>query len=121
MKNKIIIVIISVSLLAGCWFLCNQRKYSEEILSLPEVVNPYRDADIKAVIIPAENNTFGYDIFVNGAVLVHQPSRPGLPGNTGFVTEVDAMEVAKLVVKKIRNNEMPPTVTIEELRELGVL
>jgi hypothetical protein len=31
------------------------------------------------------------------------------------------MKVAELVIKKIRNNELPPTVPIEELRELGVL
>ena len=43
-------------------------------------ISPYKDADIKAVIIPAEGNTFGYDIYVYGSVLVHQPSRPCLPG-----------------------------------------
>ncbi|MCL2041712.1 MAG: DUF4907 domain-containing protein [Bacteroidales bacterium] len=54
-------------------------------------------------------------------VLIHQPSRPGLSGNAGFATEADAMKVAELVIKKIRNNEMPPTVTIEGLQELEVL
>jgi len=58
---------------------------------------------------------------VFGSVLVHQPSRPGLSGNAGFATEEDAMKVAELVIKKIRNNEMPPTVKVEELRALGVL
>ena len=38
-----------------------------------------------------------------------------------FATEEDAMKVAERVIKKIRNNDMPPTVTIEELRELEVL
>ena len=76
---------------------------------------------IKAVVIPAANHTFGYDIYVYGAVLIHQPSRPGLPGNAGFATEEDTRKVAELVIKKIRNNEMPPTVTVEELRGLGVL
>ena len=119
MKNKMIIAILFIFLLAGCMFLWFHLK-SEQINSAPEVVNPFRDAEIKAVIIPSENNTFGYDIYVYGSVLVHQPSRPGLPGNAGFATEVGAMKVAKLVIEKIRNNEMPPTVTIEELRELGV-
>jgi len=36
-------------------------------------------------------------------------------------TEEDAMKVSELVIKKIRNNEMPPTVTVEELRGMGVL
>ena len=36
-------------------------------------------------------------------------------------TRRNAMKIADLVIKKIRNNELPPTVTIEELRALGVL
>ena len=120
MKNKIIITTLSGFLLAGCLFLWLHHK-REQSNSVPEAVNPYRDAEIKAVIIPLASNTYGYDIYVYGSVLVHQPSRPGLPGNTGFATEEDAMKVAELVIKKIRNNEMPPTVTIEELRELRVL
>jgi hypothetical protein len=52
---------------------------------------------------------------------VHQPNIPGLPGNEGFATEVKARTVADFVVKKIRNNEMPPTVTIEDLNAMGVL
>jgi len=120
MKHKVIIIILSIILLVGCLFLWFHLQ-REQSNYAPEVVNPYRDAEIKAVIIPVANNTFGYDIYVYGSVLVHQPSRPGLPGNAGFATEADAMKVAELVIKKIRNNEMPPTVTIEELRGLGVL
>ena len=41
--------------------------------------------------------------------------------NVGFAMEEDARMVAELVIKKIRNNELPTTVTIEELRKLGVL
>ena len=122
MKNKVINIIITIFLFIGCLFLWNQREQKKEnVTAVPKVINPYIDAEIKAVIIPSVNRTFGYDIYVRGAVLVHQPSRPGLPGNTAFATEKDAMKVAELIIKKIRNNEMPPTVTIEELRELGVL
>ena len=72
-------------------------------------------------IIPSLNGTFGYDVFVNGRVLIHQPNRPGLPGNEGFKTEEQATTVAEFVSKKIRNNEMPPTVMLEDLKMLGVL
>ena len=120
MKFRNIIVIVSVFILAGFWFLWSKRTQTIEDVAIQEV-HPYKDAEIKAVIIPSENNTFGYDVYLHGAVLIHQPSRPGLPGNVGFATEEDAMKVAELVIKKIRNNEMPPTVTIEELDALGVL
>ena len=128
MKNRIIIIVF-IFVLAGCWFLWNnielgkqgkQGKSGKENAIVQED-HRYRDADIKAVIIPAEGNTFGYDIYVYGSVMVHQPSRPGPPGNAGFATEEDARKVAELVIQKIRNNELPPTVTIEELRELEVL
>ena len=120
-KTKIIIIFVSIFLLVCGRFLWNHREQTKGDTSSPEIANPYSDAEIKAVIIPSENNTFGYDIYVWGSVIIRQPSRPGLPGNAGFATEEDAMKVAELVIKKIRNNEMPPTVTIEELRALGVL
>jgi hypothetical protein len=44
-----------------------------------------------------------------------------LPGNEGFTTKKRARTVAEFVVKKIRNNEMPPTVAIEDLNSMGVL
>ena len=128
MKTKVIIIVLSVFVFCGgYWFLSFHnnkfgiRRDVARRVSTEASISPYKDANIKAVIIPAEGNTFGYDIYVYGSVLVHQPTRPGLPGNAGFATEEDAMKVAELVIKKIRNNEMPPTVTIEELRALGVL
>jgi len=86
-----------------------------------EQKNPYAAAKIITKIIPSENKTFGYDILLSGKPLVHQPNIPGLPGNEGFITKEGAQKVADFVVKKIRNNEMPPTVTIEDLNKMAVL
>ena len=119
--KKIIITIGTLLLLVGSLLLFSHRPQAGEDTPVSEEVNPYRDADLTTVVIPSENNSFGYNILMYGSVLVHQPSRPGLPGNVGFATEKDASKVAELVIRKIRNNEMPPTVTIEELQELGVL
>ena len=83
--------------------------------------NPYANAEITIKIIPSANNTFGYDILLYGKPLVHQPNIPGLPGNEGFTTKEKAQTVAEFVVKKIRNNEMPPTVTMEDLNTMDVL
>lgn len=81
----------------------------------------YREAEITTRIIPAANNTFGYDILLHGKPLVHQPHIPGLPGNEGFTTKERAQKVADFVVKKIRKGEMPPTVTREDLNGMGAL
>lgn len=86
-----------------------------------EQKNPYANAEITIKIIPSVNNTFGYDILLYGKPLVHQPNIPGLPGNEGFPTKERAQTVAEFVVKKIRNNEIPPTVTIEDLNKMGAL
>ena len=83
--------------------------------------NVYANEEMTTRIIPSVDGTFGYDIFVSGRRLIHQPNIPGLAGNRGFTTKSRAQITADFVVKKIRNNEMPPTVTMEDLQSLGVL
>lgn len=86
-----------------------------------EQKNPYANAEITIKITPSVKKTFGYDILLYGRPLVHQPNIPGLPGNEGFTTRERAQTVAEFVVKKIRKNEMPPTVTINDLNNMAVL
>lgn len=83
--------------------------------------NPYAHAQITTKILSSANKTFGYEILVNGKTLVCQPSIPALPGNDGFKTRKQAQKVADFVVKKIKKNELPPTVTINDLKRMGVL
>ena len=71
-------------------------------------------------IIAAPNNTFGYDVFADGNILIHQPQVPALPGNEGFKTREQAQRVGDFVIQKLKKGEMPPTVTTEEMKELGV-
>jgi outer membrane biosynthesis protein TonB len=86
-----------------------------------EQKNPYASAKISIKITPSTKKTFGYDILLNGKPLMHQPNIPGLPGNEGFTTRERAQKVAEFVVKKIRKNEMPPMVTIDDLNNMGVI
>ena len=46
---------------------------------------------------------------------------PGLPGNEGFKTKDGAVKVAELVISKIKMGEMPPSISIEEMKKLGVI
>lgn len=71
-------------------------------------------------IIQSLNNTFGYDIHINNQNIIHQPHIPALQGNEGFKSEKDARKVAELVIKKLRKNIFPPTVSIEELDSLQI-
>lgn len=85
----------------------------------PQPVSPAY-SDLTYTIVPSENNTWGYEIFSGGKLLITQKSIPALPGNNGFKEQEQAMRIAELVMQKIRNGEMPPTVTVEELTALGI-
>ena len=66
-------------------------------------------------------NGWGYDIYVNGKIFIHQPMIPALQGIKEFETEVKARKVAEFVADKIRRNILPPTISLHELDSLGVL
>lgn len=63
---------------------------------------------------------FGYNILVDGKIMVHQPNIPAVMGNRGFKTDEDASKTAALVSFKLKNNIMPPSVTIQELDSIGI-
>lgn len=98
-----------------------KNQTTKEEIRQKEKINPYKKAKITTRIIPSVNKTFGYEIIVSGKILVHQPNIPALAGNDGFTTKERAQKVADFVVKKIRHNEMPPTVTVKDLNKMGVL
>lgn len=50
-------------------------------------------------IIPVVNG-YGYDIYNNNKLFIHQPTVPAMPGNSGFTTR---------------------TIAVDELKQLGVI
>lgn len=70
-------------------------------------------------LLPLPDGTWGYDILKSGRLMIHQPSIPGMPGNSGFKTQTQALKVAELVIRKIKQGMVPPTVTPEELKKLS--
>lgn len=84
-------------------------------------VNPYAKADLRSEVFTNAQGTFGYRILHNGAPLVEQPNIPGLPGNAGFTSPEKAAKAGELVIGKIRENIMPPTVSLAELDSLHLL
>jgi len=90
----------------------------------PKGESPYRNAkiDIKVFENKEANITgFGYDILIYDALYVHQPHIPAINGNRGFKAESQAKIAAEFVVYKIRNNIMPPSLSVQELDSLGTL
>ena len=72
-------------------------------------------------IIHSPNNGYGYDIYAEEKLFIHQPTIPALPGNGGFATKAAAEKVARKVVEKMQKGESFPTITIEEMKQLGVI
>jgi hypothetical protein len=81
----------------------------------------YANAKFTYRIIDAPKNTYGYDVFADGKLMIHQTSVPALPSNEGFRTKEGATKVALLVIEKIKKSEMPPTISIEDMKKLNVI
>ena len=104
-------------------FLMNARSNPDQqkgSAKVPDGKMP-KNVSYTYTLIPAENKTWCYDIYMDKKLFIHQPSIPGLPGNEGFKTKADAEKIAKLVIDKIKKGEMPPSITIEEMKKLKVL
>lgn len=71
-------------------------------------------------ILAAPGNTYGYAIYLHGRLLIHQTSIPGLPGRKGFARKKDAEKVAGLVIKKLQDHILPPSVSRAEMDSLHV-
>lgn len=89
--------------------------------------NPYEKSEITVDVFKVDSlesngsGGWGYDILINGKLYIHQPIIPGVQGNRVFSSEEKAREAGELIVTKIRNNILPPSVTVEELDNKGLL
>jgi hypothetical protein len=76
---------------------------------------------MRVEIFENASGEFGYDIFVNEKLKIHQPHIPTEEGLKGFATRTDAEKTALAVVKKLSENQNPPTLTSSELEMMGVI
>jgi hypothetical protein len=97
-----------------------QQPHENSATTFP-AASAYANTKLTYKISDAPNETYGYDIYADGKLMIHQTSIPALPGNDGFKTKADASKVAQLVIGKIKKGEMPPTVSIEEMKKLKVI
>ena len=80
----------------------------------------HKDTKLTSRIIDAPNGTFGYEVLSDDKLFVRQTNVPGRPGNEGCRTREQAEKLSALVIQKIQRGEMPPTVTGDELKSLGL-
>ena len=82
-------------------------------------VNVADKSETEVRVFEGENG-WGYDIYVKGKKYIHQTTIPSVPGTSGFASKKDAKKVGELVAGKIDRNEMPPSVTPNELKDLKI-
>lgn len=115
-KNQKILMVLGLLVLVVLVFL-NFKKQHDSQLEVKTETSPYLNSNIEIKTFEVEKG-WGYDITIDGALYVHQPSIPALPGENGFESEIHARAVAELMVQKIRDNILPPGVTKEEVQEI---
>ncbi len=64
---------------------------------------------------------WGYDIYKDNQLLIHQSNIPAMEGSRGFSSEQKAISVAHLTIQKLRKGIMPPTIRVEELDSLRAM
>ena len=71
-------------------------------------------------IIKADSSSFGYSIYADGNLYIQQNTIPSVAGAKGFSDTNSAAKTAQLVIKKIKQGEMPPTITTKDLKKISV-
>lgn len=86
----------------------------------------YKNANARSEVFcndTIQNSTYtgwGYNIYVDGKLFIHQPHIPALSGNKGFVSKTDADKTAQLVISKTQRNIIPPDIGLHELDSLKI-
>jgi hypothetical protein len=64
---------------------------------------------------------WGYDIYIDSARTIHQPTIPAIEGIHSFKTKSDAERTGTFAMNKMKSSGSFPTLTMHELDSLGVL
>jgi hypothetical protein len=118
--------ILSATFLVLFIWACNPGNKQDKVVAQSDSASIESDSatvvsetgDLTYTIIPGQAGTYGYDILRNGKMYIHQPHIPGASGVEGFKAEGQARAAAELMITKLKDNIVPPTITEEELTEI---
>ena len=65
-----------------------------------------------------DTSGWGYDIYQNEKVIIHQPYIPSINRNQHFKTKAGAIKTAELVIKKLNDKVFPPSLSRKEVDSL---
>ena len=75
---------------------------------------------LTAMVTKANNHRYGYYILADGNILIDQKTIPAVPGNNGFISVAEAKRTADFAIKKLKQGEMPPTISVTDLQKLHI-
>lgn len=114
MKTKIFLVASLIALLAiGC--VNPIKKAPKQEVKSVEKIKVNWSLETYSI-----NGGWGYIIYRDGKKMINQDQIPAISGKYAFGSENLAKKTAALVVKKLNDNKLP-TITKQELIELGVV
>ncbi|HLK27595.1 MAG TPA: DUF4907 domain-containing protein [Puia sp.] len=64
---------------------------------------------------------WGYEILANGKTYIRQRFIPAVEGEKSFNTKEDALLVGNKVIEKMKMGEQLPTISLDELKQMGIL
>ncbi len=124
-------IFMALLLLLPCAQLLAQKKKPVTTTAKPTAkeLAGIRAANIKKAaaiqfqyfVIKADSGSFGYRIYADGELYIQQTTIPSVAGAKGFPDTGRAAQTAQLVIRKIKEGEMPPTVTTKELKQLNII
>jgi hypothetical protein len=115
MKNNILFSILIALIMMH---ICQSFSSSQINFNYPKQTKSNDTLTFKTFRI---NSGWGYDIYLNEKLYIHQPSIPAVMGSKCFSKEKYAIKTAQFVIVKIRQHTVPPSVTPSELDSLKVL
>lgn len=80
--------------------------------------NPPKITDYSWILIEHADGTFGYEVMKSGNLIVSQPHIPGEGGTTGFARREQAGAAAELVISKLEQDILPPSISEKELKKI---
>ena len=101
-------------------FITYARTGTKESTNLPVRPKISNNSDTTFNIVASVNHTYGYEIFIRNKIVIRQLTIPCKSGIEGFINKLDAEKVAHLVIKKLSQGIMPPTINRQELTNLKI-
>jgi hypothetical protein len=95
-----------------------ERMIGDSSIEFPK---PATTGNFSYIVFLNHDKTWGYNIFLDHTLMIHQATIPGVQGMKGFVSEKDAGTVASLVLKKLQQNVTPPSISQEELKTMKII